>query len=150
MSEINGGDLRSMRSQSCGCQRGERLAKANYKDGLSKHPLRGMYAMMKDRCSNPRNHAYPRYGGRGIIVCERWRISFKSFLEDVGPRPSPKHSLHRIDGDGPYSPENCKWATPREHTETRHNFKAVDRKPRKHIERVTSSSQTQSLDSSDK
>jgi len=70
---------------------------------------------MVSRCHNPRDKDYPGYGGRGIRVCEPWRESFEAFLADVGPAPSPKHSLDRFpDNGGHYEPGNVRWATPRE------------------------------------
>ena len=71
---------------------------------------------MGNRCRNPKNDHYKYYGGRGIVVCERWK-NFENFLADMGPKPNGL-TLDRIDNDGNYEPQNCRWAT---HTEQRHN-----------------------------
>lgn len=81
--------------------------------GFAQHPLYASWHQMLRRCYKPSNPKYPRYGARGITVCDEWRHSFLTFLADMGPRPEGK-SLDRLDNDGPYAPWNCRWATPKQ------------------------------------
>ncbi|ABO54166.1 hypothetical protein LA345_25765 [Burkholderia vietnamiensis] len=80
------------------------------KHGMTRSPEYQTWRSMKKRCISPSNARYAQYGGRGITVCERW-MSFENFFEDMGPRPSPKHSLDRMDNNRGYEPGNCRWAT---------------------------------------
>ena len=110
-------DLRRGHSTSCGCAKAEQSArngKANNRHGHTRGRLRSpeyiSWSCMHARCRVPGTNSFELYGGRGISVCERWS-SFENFLADMGSRPTPRHSIDRRDGDGNYTPENCRWST---------------------------------------
>jgi hypothetical protein len=108
------------RHHSCGCLQREQQSKRRTQHGASwggdNHlgtPEYRAWRHMRERCLNSKNASYPDYGGRGITISPAWD-RFEQFLADVGQRPSPNHSLDRIENDGPYAPGNCRWATPSE------------------------------------
>lgn len=109
----------NMRSTSCGCRS---------RDPLDERKLNPVWPSeyeawhgIKRRCYGRNTKVFARYGGRGISVCQRWLDSFDAFLADMGPKPSPWHSIDRINNDGNYEPGNCRWATSTEQNRNRSN-----------------------------
>ncbi len=95
------------------------------KHGMSKKSEYRIWLNMKYRCNNPNASNYFGYGGRGIKVCPRWMESFENFWEDMGERPTKKHSIHRINNDGNYEPSNCKWATKKEQARDKRDSRMI-------------------------
>ena len=116
--------LKSGATRSCKCKMGP-LKHGGMLGGKASPEYR-VWAGMKNRCLDPANPGYPGYGGRGIGIHPRW-LDFANFLADMGKKPSPRHSIDRINNDGNYEPGNCRWATSREQTRnTRRNVKVND------------------------
>ncbi len=108
---IPGWNLRKGLSRSCGCLNAEVARRSHTTHSMSHKQEYKIYHGMLKRCLNKNSSDFSNYGGRGINVCDRWLESFENFYEDMGGRPSSDYSLDRIENDGGYSPDNCKWST---------------------------------------
>jgi hypothetical protein len=108
---VTGSNLVRNHTKSCGCLSKDAVISRNTTHGLSDSPEYGIWQAMIKRCTKPNDPAYSDYGGRGITVTDRWLNSFEAFYEDMGPRPSPDHSIDREENDKGYYKENCRWVT---------------------------------------
>lgn len=109
---VDAWNLKSGHTKSCGCLIAENFSSANKTHGLSKEKIYPVWKSMRARCNNPNSFAYKYYGERGISVCDEWNNDFQTFYDwaiDNGYDPSL--SIDRINNDGDYSPDNCKWST---------------------------------------
>lgn len=121
-----GVNLRSGSTKSCGCLKRELARKAGDRTrthGLTNTSAFKLWSSMIMRCTNPNDKSFPRYGGRGIKVCERW-MKFENFLADMGDRPNGL-TLDRIDNSGIYEPSNCRWATATEQSRNKRNNRVI-------------------------
>ncbi len=118
--------LRSGQVRGCpACAKKSMVAAATKHGGVGSREY-GAYRAMLQRCYYEKDKRYPRYGGRGIRVCEAWLQSFAFFLKDMGPQPSPQHSIERLDRDKNYAPDNCCWATRIEQANNRSNNTRIE------------------------
>lgn len=108
-------------TKSCGCLKSDLARERMTTHGMTGSAEFDIWRAIKARCYNANHGKFSRYGGRGISVCTRWKNSFANFFADMGRRPTPSHSVHRVNNDAGYSPKNCVWATATEQARNKSN-----------------------------
>jgi hypothetical protein len=119
---VSGQTMRQGATRSCGCIHREIFSSIITKHGQSKRPEYQIFCKIKGRCNNSANARYSDYGGRGIQMIF---TSFDEFLADIGPRPTPQHSIDRIDNEGHYGPGNVRWATAKDQANNKRNNRRI-------------------------
>jgi len=108
------------KTKSCGCHRKNLMKGRFVTHGMTGHKLYTTWVKIKERVFYTKDVNYKNYGGRGIKICPEW-MDFKNFVRDMGDKPSPKHSIDRINNDGDYCKENCRWATSFDQAQNKRN-----------------------------
>ena len=127
-----GRNLTTGKTRSCGCYKRDLNAIQNITHNMSTSPEYRAWTSMKSRCTKPNHTSYPYYGGLGIRFCDRWE-RFDDFYSDMGPKPTKKHTLGRLDNAKDYSPDNCRWETMKEQAQNRRPAGTVVRQLRRSI-----------------
>ena len=120
--EVRESGLTAGTTKSCGCTNRSPLTHGmagRLDDRGTRVPEYRAWGNIVQRCTKPSNPQWKNYGGRGITICDRWRESFAAFMEDMGPKPSPDHTIDRIDNERGYEPGNCQWATKKQQCRNR-------------------------------
>lgn len=124
--DANGYYARSGKVTTCQTCAAERSRAASVKHGLTGTVEFSTWTDIQTRCYNQKTKAFSDYGGRGILVCDRWISSFENFLSDMGAKPSVNHSIERNDVNGNYEPGNCRWATKAEQARNKRNTRFIE------------------------